>query len=161
MGSIIAAMAGKYLKPIITELGGKASAIILADADIKRAAVACAMGSFQHAGQVCMSTERIIVHKAIVDDFIMALKQSTEQMYGQQGRSPVLVTATGANKTKRLVKAAINGGAEVILGDPTESLYPDETSTVMKPIILTNVRKGNALYEDESFGPSVDRKSVV
>ncbi|EWY89730.1 hypothetical protein FOYG_07398 [Fusarium oxysporum NRRL 32931] len=155
VGSIIAAMAGKYLKPIITELGGKASAIILADADIKKAAAACAMGAFQHAGQVCMSTERIIVHKAIADDFIAALKESTEQMYGQQGRSPLLVTPTGANKTKRLVKAAINGGAEVILGDAAESVNPDESSTGMKPIILKNVNKGNALYEDESFGPSV------
>ena len=155
VGSIIAAMAGKYLKPIITELGGKASTIVLADADIERAAAACAMGAFQHAGQVCMSTERIIVHKAIAKEFTEALKVSTEQMYGQKGRSPLLVTAMGANKTKRLVKAAIDGGAQVILGDPGESLNPDESSTGMKPIILTNVVKGSLLYENESFGPSV------
>ena len=155
VGRIIAATAGKHLKPVITELGGKASAIILADADLKRAAAACTMGSFQHAGQVCMSTERIIVHKSIVNDFIAAFKESTNDVYGPGGTGTVLVTPTGANKTKRLVKAAINGGAEVILGDAKESLEPDESSADMKPIILTNVNKGNDLYENESFGPSV------
>lgn len=148
-------MAGRYLKPVITELGGKASAIILADADLKRAAAACTMGAFQHAGQVCMSTERIIVHNSIVDDFVAAFKESTNQMYGLAVHSPVLVTSAGANKTKKLVKAAIDGGAEVILGDPKESLQLEEKSTRMMPIILKNVNKGNDLYENESFGPSV------
>ena len=155
VGRIVAAMAGKHLKPVITELGGKASAIILADASLERAAAACTMGSFQHAGQVCMSTERIIVHKSVVDDFIAAFKESTSHVYGPKGQTPVLVTSTGANKTKGLVKAAIKGGAEVILGNAKESLEPDESSTIMQPIILTNVKKGNELYENESFGPSV------
>lgn len=155
VGRIVAAMAGKHLKPIITELGGKASAIILADADLERAAAACTMGAFQHAGQVCMSTERIIVHKSIVDDFTAAFKKSTSHVYGPNSSNPVLVTSMGANKTKRLVKAAIDDGADVVLGDAKESLQPNESSTGMQPIALANVKKGNQLYENESFGPSV------
>jgi acyl-CoA reductase-like NAD-dependent aldehyde dehydrogenase len=102
-----------------------------------------------------MSTERIIVHKSVVDNFITAFKESTNSRYGSKGQSPVLVTSMGADKTKKLVKAAIDGGAEVILGDPKESLEREEGSTRMMPIILGNVKKGNDLYENESFGPSV------
>lgn len=155
VGRLIASMAGKHLKPVITELGGKASAIILADADIQKAATACTMGAFQHTGQVCMSTERIIVHKSIAQGFIDAFKTTTERLYGTSGRTPVLVSAVGALKTKRLVKAAINGGAEVIFGNANESLNPDESSTSMNPIILKHVKNGNDLHENESFGPSV------
>jgi acyl-CoA reductase-like NAD-dependent aldehyde dehydrogenase len=155
VGSIIAALSGKYLKPIITELGGKASTIVLADADIKRAARAATMGSFLHAGQVCMSTERIIVHSSIVDAFTAAFKETTNERYGENGSSPILVTAAGAQKTKKLVKAALAKGATVILGDAKESEDADVSSTRMRPIILTNVNKGSELHENESFGPSV------
>lgn len=148
-------MAGKYLKPIITELGGKASAIVLADADIKKAAMASTIGAFLHAGQVCMATERVIVHTSVVDAFTDAFKESTNQVFGPNHKSPMLVTAIGANKTKKLVKAALGRGAKVVLGDSKESLDPDLSSTVMRPIILTNVEKGTELYENESFGPSV------
>ena len=154
-GAIIAAMAGKYLKPIITELGGKASMIVLADADIKKAAMASTMGAFLHAGQVCMATERVIVHASIVDAFTAAFKESTNQQFGPKRPSPILVTAVGAKKTKGLVKAALKKGAKVVLGDPKESEEADPSSTGMRPIILTNVNKDSELYQNESFGPSV------
>ena len=146
-------MSGKYLKPIITELGGKASTIVLPDADIKKAAMACMTGAFLHAGQVCMATERVIVHTSIVDAFTTTLKKCTQLHYSE--KSPILVNARGANKTKWLVKSALGRGARVILGHPEESLEPDLSSTGMRPIILTDVKKGSELHEYESFGPSV------
>lgn len=155
VGAIISAIAGRHLKPIITELGGKASAIILKDADIKKAADACTVGAFLHAGQVCMATERVIVHSSIEHSFIAAFRESTKAQYGDESRPPIFVTSTGAKKTKSLVKAALDDGAKVIYGDAQESTAPDETSTTMKPIILTDVKKGSKLYENESFGPSV------
>ena len=155
VGSIIAATCGKYLKPIITELGGKASTIVLKDADIKKAATACTMGAFLHAGQVCMATERIIVHASVADDFITAFKDSTNTVYSAEDHCPVFVTATGANKTKSLVKDALSNGAKVILGDPKEACDADPSSTRMHPIILSDVKKGSKLYENESFGPQV------
>jgi acyl-CoA reductase-like NAD-dependent aldehyde dehydrogenase len=155
VGSIISATAGKYLKPIITELGGKASTIVLADADLEKAAMACTLGAFMHAGQVCMATERVIVHASVADAFITAFKKTTNKLYGQNGVTPTFVTSTGANKTKKLVKSAMANGAEVILGDPDESTKPDSSSTTMRPIILTNVAKGSKLHETESFGPCV------
>ena len=155
VGAIVSATAGRHLKPIITELGGKASAIVLKDADIQKAAEACTIGAFLHAGQVCMATERVIVHKSIKDPFIEAMKESTRAIYGDEKKPPTFVNATGAKKTKSLVKAALEEGAEVILGDPHESTDIDEKSTRMKPIILGNVKQGSKLHENESFGPSV------
>lgn len=155
VGAIISAMAGKHLKPIITELGGKASTIVLKDADIKKAAAGCVMGAFLHAGQICMSTDRVVVHKSIIDEFTAAFKEATEQAYGEKGPTPTFVTAPMAQKTKKLVKSALDSGAKVILGEPQESLEIDEKSTRMKPIILTNVSKDSDFHKFESFGPSV------
>ena len=155
MGSIIAATAGKYLKPVITELGGKASTIVLADADLQKAAMACTMGAFLHAGQVCMATERVIVHSSVADRFITAFKECTNKTYGPNSRTPMFVTAAGATKTKSLVKSALANGAQVILGDREESEELNWTSTTMNPIILSNVQKGTDLFEKESFGPAV------
>ena len=55
-GSIVAAQAGKHLKPLLMELGGKAPALVLKDANIEKAAHGCALGAFLHSGQICMAT---------------------------------------------------------------------------------------------------------
>ncbi|KAJ5300171.1 hypothetical protein N7508_007414 [Penicillium antarcticum] len=151
VGAIISSLAGKHLKPIITELGGKASAIILKDADVKKAAKACTLGSFLHAGQVCMSTERIIVHSSVAESFIEAFKQCTDELFPLSGLSPVLVSSAGARKTKGLVSAALAGGADVVFGSPVE----ESSTPTMRPIVLRNLKKDADLYYTESFGPTV------
>src|SRR5262249_38277245 len=65
VGRIIAEKAGKHLKRVLLELGGKAPMVILADADLDRAAAAASFGAFFHQGQICMSTERIIVDRSV------------------------------------------------------------------------------------------------
>ncbi|GKZ51965.1 hypothetical protein AbraIFM66951_008864 [Aspergillus brasiliensis] len=152
VGAIVSSLAGKHLKPIITELGGKASAIILKDADVEKAAEACTLGSFLHAGQVCMSTERIIVHSSLVESFIQAFKTFTEAIFPASGPPPVLVSQSGARKTKTLVSAALESGASVVFGDATETSTPTAT---MRPIVLRDVPKDTDLYYTESFGPTV------
>ena len=69
VGSIIASLAGKYLKPTVMELGGKAPTIVCEDADLQQAALGCALGAFLHAGQICMATERVLVNAKIADQF--------------------------------------------------------------------------------------------
>ena len=61
VGRIIAQLAAKYLKPVLLELGGKAPLIVLEDADIDAAVNATVFGAFANPGQICMSTERVIV----------------------------------------------------------------------------------------------------
>lgn len=155
VGSIVSALAGKHLKPIITELGGKASVIILADADLKKAAMACVMGGFLHAGQVCMATERAIVHHSIRDAFTEEFKEATSQIYGEGGTTPRFVSPIGARKTKTLFNSALRNKATVVYGQTTEFNEADISSTDMKPIILADVKKGTDLFENESFGPVV------
>ncbi|KAL2787810.1 aldehyde dehydrogenase family-domain-containing protein [Aspergillus keveii] len=152
VGAIISSLAGKHLKPVITELGGKASAIILKDADVEKAAEACTLGSFLHAGQVCMSTERIIVHSSLAESFIKAFKKFTEAIFPTSGQPPVFVSQLGARKTKTLVSAALESGASVVFGDMTET---SSSTTTMRPVALRDVPKNADLYYTESFGPTV------
>ncbi len=70
VGRIVAEMAGRHLKPVLLELGGKAPMIVLDDADLDEAAAAANFGSFMHQGQICMATERIIVDGKVGDDFV-------------------------------------------------------------------------------------------
>ena len=69
VGSIIAGLAGKNLKPTVMELGGKAPSIVCEDANIQTAALQTTLGAFLHGGQICMSTERILVNAKIADEF--------------------------------------------------------------------------------------------
>src|SRR6187399_811718 len=70
VGRIIAETAAKYLKPVLLELGGKAPLIVLDDADIDEAVNACVFGAFANQGQICMSTEKIVLDNQIADGFL-------------------------------------------------------------------------------------------
>ena len=74
VGRVIAEKAGRNLKRAVLELGGKDPLIILGDADIDYAIDAAAWGAFLHQGEICMSTERIIVEKSIAKEFTERLK---------------------------------------------------------------------------------------
>src|SRR5690348_16395661 len=80
VGRIIAKRAAEHLKPVLLELGGKAPLIVLADADLDEAVKAAAFGAFLNAGQICMSTERIIVVEAIADEFARRFAQRAAAM---------------------------------------------------------------------------------
>src|SRR5690348_15362474 len=80
VGRIIAKRAAEHLKPVLLELGGKAPLIVLADADLDEAVKAAAFGAFLNAGQICMSTERIIVVEAVADAFAKRLAEKASSM---------------------------------------------------------------------------------
>lgn len=152
VGRIIASQAGKNLKPVLMELGGKASAIVLDDAELKNAATQCALGAFLHSGQICMSSERILVHKDIKPQFIEAFKGAVEGIFGGDKPAPVLVNAVGVERNKRLVSQAVEAGATVIYGDHKQE---EKHNTHMRPIVVDGVKKDMDLFYTESFGPSV------
>jgi acyl-CoA reductase-like NAD-dependent aldehyde dehydrogenase len=159
VGRIIASQAGKNLKPVLMELGGKASAIVLDDADLKNAAKYCALGAFLHSGQVCMSSERIVVHKSIKPKFIEEFKDAVDGIFGGDKPPPVVVTSAGIEKNKRLISEAVKAGAKVVHGDHEKDEVHPETKAVsntrMRPVIVDGVTKDMDLYYTESFGPSV------
>ncbi|KAK5741077.1 hypothetical protein LTR17_004227 [Elasticomyces elasticus] len=157
VGAIYASKAGKELKPVLMEHGGKASAIVCEDAEIETAAMQCAMGSFFHAGQVCMATERILVNRKIIDQFAEALKGATEKVYASNGEAPVLVAKATVEKNHKLLSDAVSKGGKVILGDVEAK---EDSAYRMRPIIVSDVKKGMDLYYTESFGPSVSLIAV-
>ena len=75
VGRIIAENAGRHLKRVLLELGGKAPMVVLADADLERAAAAAHFGAFFHQGQICMSTERIVADRAIAADLAQRIAE--------------------------------------------------------------------------------------
>lgn len=152
VGRIIASQAGKNLKPVLMELGGKASAIVLDDAELKNAATQCALGAFLHSGQICMSSERILVHKNIKPQFIEAFKGAVEGIFGGDKPAPVLVNAVGVERNRRLISQAVEAGAKVVYGDHTQE---EKHNTHMRPIVVDGVKKDMDLFYTESFGPSV------
>lgn len=106
-----------------------------------------------------MSTERVLVHKSIKDDFAEAFKKAVGQVFGDDKPAPVLITSAGVTKNKKLIADAVSKGANVLHGDPkVDEKHPEtnETSaTRMRPIIVSDVTKDMDLFYTESFGPSV------
>ncbi|KAJ4188729.1 hypothetical protein NW759_016804 [Fusarium solani] len=153
VGRIISATAGKHLKPVLMELGGKASAIVLKDADLEQAARHCVQGAFLNAGQICMSTERIIVHESVASEFQDLLGHAIRKNFGTAHDTPAVVTSASASRNRDLISDAISKGAHQvkIFGDE----HAHETETKMRPVVLGNVKKNMDIYSQESFGPSV------
>ncbi|KAK1830071.1 Aldehyde/histidinol dehydrogenase [Podospora conica] len=152
VGRIIGRLAGHHLKPVLQELGGKASAIVWSDADLDNAAVQCALGAFLNSGQICMSTERILVHRDVRAAFEEKLVGAIDKIFGGAADAPVLVTAAAADKNRGLLRDAVDKGAKVLYGDVAAE---EATRTRMRPVVVAGVTEAMELYRTESFGPSV------
>ncbi|MGA8718518.1 MAG: aldehyde dehydrogenase family protein [Solirubrobacteraceae bacterium] len=88
VGRIIAEKAGRHLKRVLLELGGKAPMVVLADADLDRAAAAASFGAFFHQGQICMSTERIVVDRSVADSVAEKLAERARALPVGDPREP-------------------------------------------------------------------------
>ena len=110
VGKIIAETAGRYLKPVLLELGGKAPFLVLDDADIDGAVNAAIFGAFMNQGQICMSTERIIVDEKVADEFVAKLAARAAQLPAGDPRGHVvlgsLVSLEAAEKMGELIDDA-------------------------------------------------------
>jgi acyl-CoA reductase-like NAD-dependent aldehyde dehydrogenase len=150
VGKIIGELAGRNLKPVLLELGGKAPAVILEDADLEAAAAECAVGAFLNNGQICMSTERIIVLEPVAEDFEKHLIKAVGA-FAPEGQSVgFLINKQGVEKNKRLLRDAISKGATVIHGNPENGV-----DCAMTPVVVKGTKKEMDLYYTESFGPTV------
>ncbi|CVK83465.1 hypothetical protein FPRO06_00463 [Fusarium proliferatum] len=157
VGRIIGKLAGENLKPVILELGGKAPAIVWEDADLDLAALQCTLGAFMNSGQVCMSTERILVHKNVKDEFERKLSATIEQVFSSKADAPVLVASAPVEKNKALIKDAISKGASLVHGNPD---VEESSKTRMRPIVVRDVTTEMDIYKSESFGPTVSLMAI-
>lgn len=153
VGRIIAKRAAEHLKPVLLELGGKAPLIVLEDADLDEAVKAAAFGAFMNQGQICMSTERIIVVDAVADAFVekFAAKVGTMAVGDpREGKTPLgaVVDQKTVDHVKSLIDDAVAGGAVQVNGG-------DANGVLMPAHVIDKVTPEMKLFRDESFGPVV------
>lgn len=152
VGRIIGRLAGEHLKPVLLELGGKAPAIVWEDADLDNAATQVALGAFLNSGQICMSTERVLVHKNIRAEFGTKLAASIDRIFGTQQDPLVLINSASVAKNKKLLHDAVAKGATLLYGDAAAK---ESSDTRMRPVVVSGVTPEMDIYRLESFGPTV------
>jgi len=153
VGKIIAKRAAEHLKPVLLELGGKAPLIVLEDADLDEAVKAAAFGAFMNQGQICMSTERIIVVDAVADAFVekFAAKASSLAVGDpREGKTPLgaVVDLKTVSHVQGLVADAVSAGAVQVSGGPAQGV-------LMPATVVDRVTPAMRLFREESFGPVV------
>jgi acyl-CoA reductase-like NAD-dependent aldehyde dehydrogenase len=151
VGRIIAEKAARHLKRCLLELGGKAPMIVLEDADLENAVNAAVFGAFFHQGQICMSTERILLHEDIADDFIDRFRARAETLRAGDPRDPLsalgaMISDQAAQRIKGLIDDAVQKGARLVAGGRQDGVFIDAT-------ILDGVTPSMRVYYEESFGP--------
>lgn len=151
VGAILGAQASKYLKPITLELGGKCPAIVCEDADLSQAASLCADGALRAHGQVCFSTERIIVNEKVADKFMALLKEKVE---GFEDIGTAVTQGVAAHARDVLVDAK-EQGCKFLCGN-TE--YADgETKAKLHPTVVVQPNKKSRIVDEVSLRFSLQR----
>jgi benzaldehyde dehydrogenase (NAD) len=153
VGRIIAKRAAEHLKPVLLELGGKAPLIVLEDADLDEAVKAAAFGAFMNQGQICMSTERIIVVDSVAEAFSAKFAAKAKSMATgdpREGTTPLgaVVDQRTVVHVNGLIDDALGKGAVAIAGGKAESV-------LMPATVIDGVTDSMQLYREESFGPIV------
>ena len=152
VGRIIAMTCAKYLKPAVLELGGKAPLVILDDADLDEAVNGAAFGCFANSGQICMSTERIIVDEQVADEFVRKFTDKAKSLPLGDPRKPepvVLGSVIGMSTVEHcnaLIDDALAKGAKLLCGGKADN-------TLMPATLLDRVTPQMRIYHEETFGP--------
>jgi benzaldehyde dehydrogenase (NAD) len=151
VGRMIAGTCARYLKPSILELGGKAPFLVLDDADLDAAVNGAAFGAFANSGQICMSTERIIVDQRVADEFVEKLATKARSLsLGDPRNGPAVlgsvVDMSTVSRCNELIDDALSKGAKLVCGSKAEN-------TLMPATLLDHVTSVMRIFSEESFGP--------
>jgi acyl-CoA reductase-like NAD-dependent aldehyde dehydrogenase/ABC-type branched-subunit amino acid transport system ATPase component len=152
VGKLVAMTCAKYLKPVVLELGGKAPLLVLDDADIGDAVNAAAFGCFANSGQICMSTERLIVDQKVADAFVdkFVAKASALPLGDPRKPAPVVLGSVIGMGTvshcNALIDDALAKGAKLLCGGKA-------SDTLMPATVLDRVTADMRIYHEETFGP--------
>ena len=151
VGKIIAKKCAEHLKPVLLELGGKSPLVVLDDADLDEAVNAAAFGAFANQGQICMSTERIVVDDKIADEFVKRFAAKAKSLSvgdPREGKAILgsVVDRSAADRVTSLVLDAVAKGASLVAGGSVNG-------TLINAHVLDRVTPEMRIYEEESFGP--------
>ncbi|MBP2472615.1 acyl-CoA reductase-like NAD-dependent aldehyde dehydrogenase [Crossiella equi] len=152
VGRAIGVQAAQHLKPAVLELGGKNAVLVLADADLDKAVAAVNFGVFNNSGQICMSTDRVLVHESIAEELTAKLAARAKSLPHGDPADPgtalgPLLNPAAATRVAGLVADAVAHGATVHTGggEPDGAHYP--------ATVLSGVTPRARLHTEEAFGP--------
>lgn len=152
VGRIIAQKAAVHLKRCLLELGGKSPLVVLDDANVDEAVKAAVFGAFLYQGQICMSTERIVVDEAIADEFVTKFAARAAELPAGDPRQnaacvigPMVAQASGP-RLNALIDDALAKGARLATGGHADGAN-------MPATIVDHVKPGMKIYDEETFGP--------
>jgi acyl-CoA reductase-like NAD-dependent aldehyde dehydrogenase len=153
VGRIVAAKCAEHLKRCLLELGGKAPMVVLADADVDEAAAAASFGAFMNSGQICMSTERIVVDRAVAGALGERLAERARALVVGNPRDERTMIGPVVDNGARerilaLIEDARGKGAQLLAGG-------DADGNCIAPTVLADVMPEMRIYAEESFGPVV------
>ncbi len=151
VGWNLKAIAGR--KRVALELGGNAAVAVHEDADLEFASKRIAFGGFAHAGQICISVQRVFIHEPIYESFIKMLLRETRKVKvgdpsGEDTLVGPMITEAEADRVEAWVREAMDLGA-------TALLKPHRSGLVLSPVILANVPRDAKVYASEVFGPVI------
>ncbi len=151
VGKRIGELAGRHLKKVMLELGGKSPLIITEDVDLDVAASNAAWGAWFHQGQICMASGKIIVHESIANQLVERLVvKATHLPFGNPTNGNValgpVINRNQLERVDAIVKDSIAAGAVLEAGGKCEGAY-------YLPTVLSGVKPGMRAYSEEFFGP--------
>ncbi|WP_394826066.1 benzaldehyde dehydrogenase [Pendulispora albinea] len=151
-GRKVGELAGRNLKKVSLELGGKNSLIVLDDADLDLAVSNAAWGAYLHQGQICMASSRILVHRKLEKEFVAKLAEKAAGLpTGDPSTDENVVIGPLINQGQRdhivsIVRDSIDAGARLETGGTYQKLF-------FRPTVLSQVKPGMRAFEEEIFGP--------
>src|SRR6266852_4255693 len=153
VGRHIGAVAGKCLKKAVLELGGNSAFIVLPDADLELALNAAVFSRFTHQGQICMSANRILVHRSLYPQFLEKYVQLVSGLKVGDPRDPQTEIGPLMNKAQvetltKQIQRGVEEGARPVLRGKVQG-------NVVSPTVFADVRPDMSIAQNEMFGPAV------
>lgn len=160
-GRAVAAAAGQALKPSVLELGGSDPFVVLADADLDRAASKCVRSRMLNAGQSCIAAKRVIVEESVADAFVERVRRELASAVVGHPTAPETSVGPMAREDLRhqlhdQVLRSLQQGAHLVMGGEV----PPEEGFFYPVTLLENVGPGQPAWEEELFGPVVAVRRV-
>lgn len=151
VGEKLAKAAG--VKKLSLELGSNSALVVLPDADLDKVAEATAIGGYVNAGQVCISTQRVLVHRKAYSDFLDALKPRVEALkvgdpLAEDTKISAMITLKDAERVECWIQEAVENGARVVTGGQRQG-------AIVSPTVVADVKPEMRVSCEELFGPAV------
>jgi benzaldehyde dehydrogenase (NAD) len=159
VGQRVAELCAKYLKRPLLELGGQSTMVVLDDADLDLAAAEAARGAYLNQGQICMSTERLIVADKVADKFASKVEALRAKLIVGDPADPAtdvgpVISHAAAERFAGLVSDAVSKGARLVGGGGMRN-------NLVEPTLLDHVEPGMRIYHEEVFGPLASITRVI